>query len=407
MELLKVKSVDEMKEIMKIKFEGIEPESETVNLQECLNRYLFNDLVADLNVPHFNRSVVDGYAVKLEDVQGASESIPGFLKIIGCAQMGKETKLCLNQGQTVYVPTGGMVPDKTDAMVMIEYTEKMGDSDLAVYSSAGLNENMMLVGDDIKKGQVVLKKGHRLRPQDIGALSAIGYTQIQVFKRPKIGIISTGDEVIRPGQMPSPGEIIDINTPALSALAISRGFEVVKTDYVHDSFAAISEKLKEFIDNCDVVVLSGGSSMGEKDYTVKVIDELGEVFLHGLAVKPGKPTILGKVEGKPVVGLPGQPAAAIMVFTMISDYLNDLFYGTTAGDLKKVTGRLMENIHAAPGRRTFQTVKIIKNDGQIEVWPTYGKSGMITLLSDSHGYLDIAEDTEGLNAGESVQVNLF
>jgi molybdopterin molybdotransferase len=300
-----------------------------------------------------------------------------------------------------------MVPDGTEAMIMIEYTEKMGQSDLAVYSSIGLHENMMLIGDDIRKDQIVLKKGHLLRPQDIGALSALGYTEALVYKRPKIGIISTGDEVIRPGQIPKPGQIIDINTPALSALAVSRGFELVNTDYVHDSFEAIKDKITELLADCDLLLLSGGSSMGEKDYTVKVIEELGEVFLHGLAVKPGKPTILGKINEKPVIGLPGQPAAAIMVFTMISDFLQDIFYEKKEEPLKKINGILMENIHAAPGRRTFQTVKIKKNGERLEVWPTYGKSGMITLLSDSQGYLDIDEDTEGLNAGQVVEVNLF
>ncbi|MDK2962523.1 MAG: molybdopterin molybdotransferase [Eubacteriaceae bacterium] len=376
-------------------------------MEESLNRYLAKDLIAGMDVPHFNRSVVDGYAVKLSDVQGASESIPGFLKIIGEVKMGHETRLNLSQGETVYVPTGGMVPDGTEAMIMIEYTEKMGQSDLAVYSSIGLHENMMLIGDDIRKDQIVLKKGHLLRPQDIGALSALGYTEALVYKRPKIGIISTGDEVIRPGQIPKPGQIIDINTPALSALAVSRGFELVNTDYVHDSFEAIKDKITELLADCDLLLLSGGSSMGEKDYTVKVIEELGEVFLHGLAVKPGKPTILGKINEKPVIGLPGQPAAAIMVFTMISDFLQDIFYEKKEEPLKKINGILMENIHAAPGRRTFQTVKIKKNGERLEVWPTYGKSGMITLLSDSQGYLDIDEDTEGLNAGQVVEVNLF
>ncbi|WKY45620.1 molybdopterin molybdotransferase MoeA [Eubacteriaceae bacterium ES2] len=407
MELLKVKSVDEMKEMITTAFKNSQLDAEEVSLLEGLNRYLAKDLIAGMDVPHFNRSVVDGYAVKLSDVQGASESIPGFLKITGQALMGTETEIFLNQGETVYVPTGGMVPAGTEAMIMIEYTEKMGQSDLAVYTSAGLHENMMLIGDDISKNQVVFKRGHLLRPQDIGTLSALGYTQAQVYKRPKIGIISTGDEVVRPGQTPQPGEIIDINTPALSALAISRGFELAKTDYVHDSFEAIRDKITEMMADCDLLVLSGGSSMGEKDYTVKVIAELGEVYLHGLAVKPGKPTILGKVDDKPVVGLPGQPAAAIMVFTMVSDFLQPIFYDKKDETIKGISGILMENIHAAPGRRTFQTVKIKKTSAGVEVWPTYGKSGMITLLSDSHGYLDISEDMEGLNAGQVVVVNLF
>jgi molybdopterin molybdotransferase len=407
MELLKVKSVDEMKEMVLTAFKNNLLDSEKVDLLEGLNRYLAKDVIAGMDVPHFNRSVVDGYAVKLSDVQGASESIPGFLKITGEAKMGQETKLSLNQGETVYVPTGGMVPAGTEAMIMIEYTEKMGQSELAVYTSAGLHENMMLIGDDISKNQLVFKKGHLLRPQDIGALSALGFTEALVYKRPRIAIISTGDEVIRPGQTPKAGEIIDINTPALSALAVSRGFDLVKTDYVHDCFDAIRDKITEMLADCDLLVLSGGSSMGQKDYTVKVIEELGEVYLHGLAVKPGKPTILGKVNEKPVVGLPGQPAAAIMVFTMVSDFFQQIFYEKKDETLKKTSGILMVNIHAAPGRRTFQTVKIKTIGDRIEVWPTYGKSGMITLLSDSHGYLDIDEDTEGLNAGQVVAVNLF
>jgi len=407
MELLKVKTIDEMKNIINETFKGITLEKETININHGLGRVLSADIISTMDVPHFNRSVVDGYAVKLTDIQGASNAIPGFLRITGEVQMGQETRNILNQGETVYVPTGGMVPEGTEAMVMIEYTEKLGEHDLAIYTNAGANENMMLIGDDIRNGELAFSRGHVLRPQDIGVLSALGYLQIDVFKRPKLSIISTGDEIIRPGETPKPGEVIDINTPALAAVAKRLGADVVLTSYARDDQGDIQEAIENGLEKGDMVILSGGSSVGEKDYTVKVIDNLGEVLLHGLAVKPGKPTILGTILKKPVIGLPGQPAAAIMVLMIVLREFMTLYYGQDSFRYQGVQGILMENIHAAPGRRTFQTVSISETEKGLEVRPTHGKSGMITLLSYSDGYIEITENEEGKNAGDRVNVTLF
>lgn len=407
MELLKVKTIDEMKKIINERFKEITLENETIDISHGLGRVLSSDIVSAMDVPHFDRSVVDGYAVKLTDVQGASNAIPGFLKISGEVQMGKETTDSLNQGETFYVPTGGMVPAGTEAMIMIEYTEKLGEKDLAVYTNAGANENMMRIGDDIRTGELVFSRGHLLRPQDIGVLSALGYLQIEVYKRPRLSIISTGDEIIRPGETPKPGEVIDINTPALATVAKRLGAEVVSTAYARDDREEIRSAVVKGIENGEMVILSGGSSMGEKDYTVQVIAGLGEVLLHGLAVKPGKPTILGTVSQKPVIGLPGQPAAAIMVLMIVLQELMRRYYGRDAFKYQTVQGVLMENIHASPGRRTFQTVSIKETTTGIEVRPTHGKSGMITLLSYSDGYIEITENEEGKNAGERVEVTLF
>lgn len=407
MELLKVKTVDEMKTIIKERFSDLTLEAETIEINDGLGRVLAAEIISTMNVPHFNRSVVDGYAVKLTDIQGASQAIPGFLRIAGEVQMGTETTISLNQGETVYVPTGGMVPVGTEAMVMIEYTEKLGEQDLAVYANVGPNENMMLVGDDIRIGESVFALGHCLRPQDIGVLSALGYLRIAVFKRPQLSIISTGDEIIRPGETPKPGEIIDINTPALGAVAKRFGAEVIAMAYARDDQQAIMEAVQKALAHSDLVILSGGSSMGEKDYTVTVIDTLGEVLLHGLSVKPGKPTILGKVDNKPVIGLPGQPASAIMVFMIVLREFMTRYYGQDLFKYQTIQGELMENIHAAPGRRTFQTVAIQETANGIEVRPTHGKSGMITLLSYSDGYIEITENEEGKNAGDMVCVTLF
>lgn len=407
MELLKVKTIDEMKNIIKETFKALTLEKETIDLSAGLGRVLSADIVSTMDVPHFDRSVVDGYAVKLTDVQGAGSTIPGFLRIVGEVQMGKETTESLNQGETLYVPTGGMVPAGTEAMIMIEYTEKLGEKDLAIYTNAGANENMMRIGDDIRNGELVFSRGHLLRPQDIGVLSALGYLQVEVYKRPRLSIISTGDEIIRPGETPKPGEVIDINTPALAAVAKRLGADVISTAYARDDQEEIRKAVELGIKNGDMVILSGGSSMGEKDYTVQVIDGLGEVLLHGLAVKPGKPTILGSVLQKPVIGLPGQPAAAIMVLMIVLQEFMKRYYDQDSFNNQTIQGVLMENIHASPGRRTFQTVAIKKTEKDIEIRPTHGKSGMITLLSYSDGYIEITENEEGKNAGDRVEVTLF
>ncbi|MEF9919341.1 MAG: molybdopterin molybdotransferase MoeA, partial [Eubacterium sp.] len=371
------------------------------------DRVLAASLVSRVNVPHFDRSVVDGYAVKLKDVSGATESIPAFLKIMGSVKMGKETHLTLENGQTVYVPTGGMVPKGTEAMVMIEYTEKFSDWELAIYKSAGSQDNMMMTGDDVTCGDVLFEMGHRLRPQDIGAISAIGYTSAIVFKRPRISIISTGDEIIKPGEIPKPGEIVDINTPAIGAMTKRLGAVVDQCIYAKDDPKEIEDAICKGLESSDAVVLSGGSSVGDRDYTLTVLDKLGEVFLHGLSVKPGKPTIMATVNGKAVVGLPGQPASAIMVYLLVMRKLMTIFYKKDLYAHHYLTGKMTENVHAAPGRRTFQTVAVETTNGEVLVKPTFGKSGMITLLSYSDGYIEMTENEEGINAGDSVKVILF
>lgn len=407
MELLKVKTIKEMKEIIRENFSTLKLNSESISIHKGLGRILADKVISKINVPHFDRSVVDGYAVKLSDIQGASQGIPGFLSIVGEVEMGVETTDVLNQGETLYVPTGGMIPKGTEAVVMIEYTEKLGEKDLAVYTSAGRHENLMLIGDDIGIGEQIFEEGHGLRPQDIGVLSALGYLEVEVYRLPKIAIISTGDEIIRPGEEPKPGQIIDINTPALEAMTNKLGGEVVYCAYAEDSLKDIKEKVEDALRVSDIVILSGGSSMGEKDYTHEVIENLGEVFLHGLAIKPGKPTILGSVENKPVIGLPGQPASAIMVYMIMLKEFLKIFYRQDPFKYSTIQGTLMENVHASPGRRTFQTVLIKEDEGEIQVYPTYGKSGMITLLSYSEGYIEMTENEEGKNRGDLVEVTLF
>ncbi|WP_195267186.1 gephyrin-like molybdotransferase Glp [Eubacterium sp. 1001713B170207_170306_E7] len=407
MELFEVKTTDEMKTLMEKYFSDYRLGTESVSLGQALGRVLAGPVVSGVNVPHFDRSVVDGYAVKLKDVQGASEAIPAFLKLTGAAEMGRETKLVLGPGETIYVPTGGMVPAGTEAMVMIEYTEKFGGDELAIYKGAGSLENMMLTGDDIKAGEPVFEAGHTVRPQDVGVLSSVGAVEALVYKKPKITIISTGDEIVRPGQTPGLGEIVDINTPAIAALTQKLGAEVTEMAYAADDPAAIETAITRGLKSSDAVVLSGGSSVGERDYTLAVLEKLGEVFLHGLSIKPGKPTIMGRALGKPVIGLPGQPASAIMVYMVVMKKLMNIFHRTDLYKNQYIVGTLTENVHAAPGRRTFQTVAVASDGGGVLVKPTYGKSGMITLLAYSDGYIEMTENEEGKNSGDTVKVMLF
>lgn len=407
MELFEVKTTDEMKALMEHYFSDYQLETETVPLEGALGRVLSAPVVSGVNVPHFDRSVVDGYAVKLRDVQGASESIPAFLKLTGAAAMGRETTLTLHGGEAVYVPTGGMVPVGTEAMVMIEYTERFGEDELAVYKGAGSLENMMLTGDDIRAGARVFEAGHTIRPQDVGVLSSVGVVEVPVYKKPRITIISTGDEIIRPGQTPGPGQIVDINTPAIAALSEKLGAEAAGVAYAADDPQAIEDAIVRGLEQSDAVVLSGGSSVGERDYTLAVLKKLGEVFLHGLSIKPGKPTIMGRAMGKPVIGLPGQPASAIMVYMVVMKKLMNIFHKTDLYKNQYIVGTLTENVHAAPGRRTFQTVAVETGEDGVRVKPTYGKSGMITLLAYSDGYIEMTENEEGKNPGDSVKVMLF
>ena len=407
MDLFEVKTTDEMKALMEKYFSDYPLGTERVPLAQALGRVLAEPVVSGVNVPHFDRSVVDGYAVKLRDVQGASESIPAFLKLTGAAEMGKETKLSLHAGETVYVPTGGMVPEGTEAMVMIEYTEKFGDGELAIYRGAGSLENMLMAGGDIQAGERIFEAGHTIRPQDVGVLSSVGAVEALVYKKPAVTIISTGDEIVRPGQTPGPGEIVDINTPAIAALTEKLGGSVTETAYAADDPAAIEAAITRGLETSDAVILSGGSSVGERDYTLAVLEKLGEVFLHGLSVKPGKPTIMGKALGKPVIGLPGQPASAIMVYMVVMKKLMNIWHRTDLYKNQYIVGTLTENVHAAPGRRTFQTVSVEADGDEIRVKPTYGKSGMITLLAYSDGYIEMTENEEGKNPGDTVKVMLF
>lgn len=385
-------------------------ETEYVGLREALGKVLAEDICAEESIPPFRRSSVDGYAVKCSDVGGASESIPSFLKVIGEVCLGETTSLSIERGQCVYVPTGGMIPDGADGMVMVEYCEPFSASEIAVYTSVASGAGVVRIGEDMKEGEAVLTAGRKLRPQDIGALAALGKTMIPVYRPWRVTVLSTGDELIEPSKKPMPGQIRDINTYGLCAQAEQEGMEIVAFHIVPDVREELKKRIEEAKSTSDLIVMSGGSSQGKKDMTAEVIGEMASegVFTHGLALKPGKPTILGydRESHTIMAGLPGHPAAAMLVFEQLLLWL--FREKTGQGEMVHIQAKIETNVAGAPGKRTCQLVRIETADtGEVKAIPVFGKSGMITTLTRADGYVVLEENQEGLKAGETVLVHLW
>lgn len=408
MEFFKVLSAKDVYTILQKQAGAYETGTENADLLQSAGRTVSNDLSASMDLPEFNRSTVDGYAVISRDITGASESVPGFLECIYEVLMGEKTDFKLKSGQTAYVPTGGMIPEGADGMVMIEYTEKLDEKTILIHKPVAPGENMTFTGDDLKKGEVVVKKGRVLTPYDIGLLAGLGINKVNVYKKPVFSIISTGDEIIDIDKPQKTGQIRDINGYVLSVLISQIGGEVFSREIVKDDFEKLKDSLTEALAHSDIILISGGSSVGTRDYTKKVIEsfENGEVFVHGISIKQGKPTIIGKIGNKLVFGLPGHPASAIIVFNrFVHSYIQSLLNM----DIKpfSIKAYLDSNIHSSPGKETYQMVQLIKKEDRYSAVPLYAKSGMMTLLARASGYILIPDDTEGLLKGELVDVYLL
>lgn len=430
MKLLKVDTVKEVKDKLKLYFDenGIEPPKESVFLRNAVHRYLAEEIDSDMDIPQFPRSVVDGYAVVAKDTFGTSESGPVFLDVVGTVEMGKACDFRLEQGQTAYVPTGGMLPVGSDAVVMIEYVEALDPKTIAVYKPAAPNSGLMNRGDDFRKGQVLFGKGHRITVKDVGMLAAIGKEQITVYKKPRVAILSTGDEIIDITEEPDPGQIRDINSYTIAAFAEETGAIIQSIQKVPDVVAQLRASLESALEESDIVLLSGGSSAGNKDLTAEVIDAMGKpgVVTHGIAMKPGKPTIIGIIETesadtktpgtdfatrKLVVGLPGHPMAAIVAYDVIvNDFMKKYCFHNEEEPIR-LLAEITENIHAGEGRETYQLVSL-KRAGEASApgWiaePIHAKSGSISQLMAADGYVKISSLSEGVKANSSVEVTLI
>lgn len=409
MELFKVDTLDEAESKLLNYLPNIKIGEEEVFLLNALGRILSEDIYATEDIPAFTRSVVDGYAVLAKDLFGASESLPVFLEVIGKVDMGKSTDLEIKSGHAVYVPTGGMLPKNADAVVMIEYVELLNETTIGVYNTLAPNNNTMQKGEDIKKENIVLEKGSKIRTQDIGVLSALGIINIKVKNKAKITIFSTGDEIIAPNQKPKIGEIRDINSYVVAAMCEEAGAIVVEQSIIKDDYETLKTKTREAMKNSDLVILSGGSSVGEKDFTSTVIKEMGTpgVITHGLAIKPGKPTIIGVVDNTIFIGLPGQPASAYIVFLALVKPIIELLLEKKEVIKIPIKAIIDGNVHATAGRKNYQMVDIYESNNVLYAKPIHGKSGTITLLSKAKGYTIIESDLEGVTKGSCIDVYLF
>ncbi|MGF7060607.1 molybdopterin molybdotransferase MoeA [Brassicibacter mesophilus] len=408
MDFFKVVSVEEGRKKLLDVFRDFKLSIEEISILDSTDRILAENIISNINVPEFNRSTVDGYAIKSSDSHGASEAMPSLLSLTGEAKMGQHTNITIETGETVYVPTGGMLPKGSDAVIMIEHAEKLDESSLMIYKPLSSGENVILTGDDIKKGEFVIEKGKRLNAQDIGALAAIGISKVKVYQKPRFYIISTGDEIVDIEQELEDGKIRDINGYALYSLVNKIGGEVKGKSIVKDDFNLLRSEVDNALNISDIVLISGGSSVGTRDFTHDVINsfEGKGVFIHGVSIKPGKPTLIGEASGKAIFGLPGHPVSSIIVFKAFVEYfIKGIF------DIKdtvlKTKAILNFNLHSSPGKETYQMVRLEERDNKIYAEPVFGKSGMITLLSKSNGYIIIKNHEEGIYKGEERDVYYF
>lgn len=382
--------------------------TETVPLDQTLGRVLGKDVTAAENLPGFDRSTMDGYALRAAATFGASEQNPAFLTLVGEAVMGQIPGQRVVRGQALRIATGAMLPKGADAVVMIEHTELLDPTTIEVYRSVAPGQHVIFADEDIAKDQVAIPAGTLLRAQEGGLLAALGCQSAVVYKRPRVGIISTGDEVVAIGAKPLPGQVRDVNTYTLSGLVQAAGAEAVSYGIVADDFDALFATCAKAVDQCDLVMISGGSSVGMRDLTVDVLGELPDtkLLVHGISIRPGKPTILARAGRKPFWGMPGHTVSAMIVFTAVVrpflDYLSGR--GTQVRRRQPWAARLTRNLPSAQGRVDYVRVRLFDDAGQLWAEPILGKSGLIRTMVAADGLVAIGRDVEGLLEGQEVAV---
>lgn len=400
----------------------------SIPVSEAAGHILARDVTVPFDVPGFRQSAVDGYALIASDTHGAGDAIPVFLEVTGHVMIGEIPTCTISHGQCAYVPTGGMLPEGADAMVMSEYCEAFSDSDIAVSQSVAAGNHVIFPGDDMKQGDLLLPKETRLRFQEIGSLAAMGSTSVSVYAPYTATIISTGNELLPPGAEKSEAQIYDSNTCALSVQAGQAGLRILHRHLVPDDHDLLKQTLQSAVKDSDFVILSGGSSQGKQDMTEILFREISDngVYAHGLALKPGKPTVLawdnaGKTA---LIGLPGHPAAASMVFELLVARVlkAPLSAASAAGSPQStsaassaamlppvyiepsVSAVLSVNIASSPGRETCVPVRLTDSGGKLLAVPVSGPSGLWSPLVRADGYILIEKDREGLAAGSPVDI---
>jgi putative molybdopterin biosynthesis protein len=406
----KLVSLDEAKGILKqifsVKPSGIEP----LPLSEASERVLAKDIIAHMNVPPFNKATVDGYAVKAKDTFGADEANPVTLKICGFINIGEPPHTSVENGSAAEIATGSPMPQGADAVIMLEHTVQK-DSNVILYRPVSKGENVMKTGSDIKKGDTILKKGQALSSWEVGVLAALGLAKVEVYKRPKVAIISTGPEIVEPGRVLSSGKIYDINARTLSVAVLESGGQPLNFGIVPDEADELETAFRTALGSADAVITSGGVSAGPKDIIPKILDSLGEpgVIVSGIAVKPGKPTTIAIVNGKPIFSLPGHPTSSLLMFHILVRPIIGEMAGKTREPFPFVEATARERMFSEKGRRTFIMVTLSRGKtGKTLASPVpIGLSGAITTLTKADGFVEISESRQFINAGEKVKVYLL
>ena len=375
---------------------------ESVPLSAALHRVLAQDVPADVDIPGFTRSVVDGFAVRAADTTGSGESIPSILAFRGRIAMGSASAITVKPGECIYVPTGGVLPEGADAVVMIEHAEQLGE-EVLVRRPVAHGENVLFFNEDFARGDVVCPEGKRLSPREIGVLAAAGCTRVPVFRMPKVGIISTGNELIPVGEKPLPGQVRDVNSYVVASFVQEQGCVPILFGIVRDDRDELRQAIGRAEGECDAVLISGGSSKDDRDMVAAVIGERGEVLVHGIAISPGKPTIIGRNGKIPLIGLPGHPASAYIVLIAIVRHLLVVMTGESGSGIRVMQATLGQNVPSAKGREDY--VRVAVKEGIAT--PLFGKSGLLNTLVQSTGVIQVPADSEGLETGTPVEVILW
>jgi molybdenum cofactor synthesis domain-containing protein len=401
---------DEAKKVIN---ERLKPEAlgeEEIPLLDAYNRVLKENVVSTLDIPPFNRSTVDGFAVKAEDTFGAEENQPATLRVRGVVNIGEPPKIRIEKGEAAEIVTGAPLPDGADAVVMVENTN-MEATELRVYRAITKDGNVMKRGTDIKKGETVLKTGQVLGASEIGVLAALGLTKVKVFKVPVVAVLSTGGEVTEPGKELPAGKIYDINAYSLSTAVRESGGNPVYLGVVPDDEAELRKALENALASADMVMTSGGVSVGPHDLTPQTMNSLGEpcMLISGIAVKPGKPTTIALIGKKPVFALPGNPTSALLIFHLLARPVLQLMSGRSATEAKTVKALAATRMFSAKGRRTFVMVKLKRDKakGLLAEPVETGASGAITTLAKADGFVEIPENQQFVDADEEITVSLL
>jgi molybdopterin molybdotransferase len=387
--------------------------TETIDARTALGRVAAREVRSEDDVPHFFRSNMDGFAVRAEDTAGAAEGSSVRLRVVGQVAMGKAAVDIVGPGEAVRISTGGMMPSGADAVVIVENTEESGDARILVRSAVAKGQNTIAAGEDLKRDELVFSPGRRFKPGDVGALTGVGLGKVVVYRTPRVGIMATGDEIVEPGEPLGPGQVRNVNQYLLAAFARRDG--AILNDYgvVGDDPDDLSFAVRRAADENDVVFVSGGSSKGPKDLTRGAIESVpgAEIVFHGIAIAPGKPTIFARNADTAFMGLPGNPAAAAVVFTLFGSTLVRVLGGEPLARIlltRPVLGaRLADSVRSTAGREDYLRVRLDESDGLPTAVPLQGKSVAISTIARADGLLRIPQSTEGLERGERVDILLI